>query len=325
MLASWLARRLGQAAITFALIVTALFFLMRAAPGDPLQRLADDQAMAPAERARLEALFGLDQPVGTQFRAFLAAAARGDFGTSIEYYPMRVNDLVRRRLLPSLLLGGAVLLVNFSLGVWLGVVQARRRGSGLDRWLTRLALAGYAMPSFWLGLMLIALFSIQWRLLPAAQMHDPLLPAAAGAATRALDLLRHLILPVLTLSAVTIAVTMRYQRTAMLEVLRLDYVRAAEARGLPPRAVLWRHAWRNAVFPVITLLGLWLPMLVAGSVFVETIFNWPGLGSLAATAIGSRDYPVLMATAMLSSAAILLGGVLTDVAYYWLDPRVRSA
>lgn len=321
----WLARRLGQTAVTFALVGTALFFLMRAAPGDPLQRLADDQAMAPAERARLEALFGLDQPVLTQFRHFLAAAVQGDFGTSIEYYPIQVSDLIRRRLGPSLLLGGSVLLINFSLGVWLGVQQARRRGSRLDRWLTRLALAGYAMPSFWLGLMLIALFAIRWRLLPAAQMHDPILPVAAGLLTRGLDLLRHLVLPTVTLSLVTIAVTMRYQRTALLEVLRLDYVRAAEARGLTPRTVLWRHAWRNAVFPVLTLFGLWLPMLVAGSVFVETIFNWPGLGSLAATAIGSRDYPVLMATALLSSAAVLLGGLLTDLAYYWLDPRVRPA
>jgi peptide/nickel transport system permease protein len=322
---AWLSRRLAQAAFTFALIGAALFFLMRAAPGDPLQRLSDDQAMAPAERARLEAIFGLDQPVLTQFRSFLSAAARGDFGTSIEYYPLRVNDLVRRRLAPSMLLGGAVLLVNFSLGIWLGVFQARRRGSRGDKWLTRLALTGYAMPSFWLGLMLIALFSIQWRIFPAAQMHDPLLSASAGALVRAADLLRHMVLPTITLSVVTIAVTMKYQRTAMLEVLRLDYVRAAEARGLTPRAVMWRHAWRNAVFPILTLFGLWLPILVAGSVFVETIFNWPGLGSLAATAIGSRDYPVLMATALLSSAAVLAGGVLTDIAYYWLDPRVRTA
>jgi peptide/nickel transport system permease protein len=322
---AWLARRLAQAAFTFALIGAALFFLMRAAPGDPLQRLSDDQAMAPAERARLEAIFGLDQPVLTQFRSFLSAAARGDLGTSIEYYPLRVNDLVRRRLAPSLLLGGAVLLVNFSLGIWLGVYQARRRGSRSDRWLTRLALTGYAMPSFWLGLMLIALFSIQWRMFPAAQMHDPLLSTSAGALARVADLLRHMVLPTVTLSVVTIAVTMRYQRTAMLEVLRLDYVRAAEARGLAPRTVLWRHAWRNAVFPILTLFGLWLPILVAGSVFVETIFNWPGLGSLAATAIGSRDYPVLMATALLSSAAVLAGALLTDLAYYWLDPRVRAA
>lgn len=320
----WLGRRLLQAAATFAVVTVLLFFLMRLAPGDPLQRLADDQGMPAAERARLERVFGLDQPVATQLARFLSAAARGDFGVSIEYYPLRVADLVASRLGPSLLLGAAVLLVNFTLGVWLGVLQARRRGSAVDRWLTRLALTGYAMPSFWLALMLVAWLSLRWGLFPAAQMHDPL-PAGAGPLTRAADLLHHLFLPALTLSVVSIAVTMRYQRAALLEVLRLDYVRAARARGLTERRVIWRHAWRNALFPVVTLFGLWLPVLVSGAVFVESVFNWPGLGSLAASAIGARDYPVLLATAMLASAAVLAGGILTDLAYYWLDPRVRAA
>jgi peptide/nickel transport system permease protein len=321
----WLAGRLLQAIVTFVAVTVLLFFLMRVTPGDPLSRLSDDRDISPAERARLEALFGLDQPPATQFRRFLASALRGDFGTSIEYYPLQVGDLVRRRLGPSLLLGGAVLLVNFTLGVWLGVLQARRRGQALDRWLTRAALTGYAMPSFWLALMLVAWLSIHWQLFPAAQMRDPLLSPDSRFVVRTLDLLHHLALPVLTLSVVSIAVTMRYQRTALLEVLRLDYVRAARARGLDERRVIWRHAWRNALFPVITLLGLWLPILVSGSVFVETVFNWPGLGSLAAQAISARDYPVLIATTMLVSAAVLAGGVLADLAYYRLDPRTRPA
>lgn len=320
----WLARRLGQAIVTFAAVAVLCFFLMRAAPGDPLQRLSDDRGMPAAERARLERLFGLDQPPVTQLARFVGGMLRGDLGVSIEYYPLRVSELVGRRIGPSLLLGGAVLLVNFTLGVWLGVLQARRRGSALDRWLARLSLAGYAMPSFWLALMLVAWLSLRWHLFPAAQMRG-LLPPDAGAVTRVLDLLHHLALPVLTLSLVSIAVTMRYQRAALLEVLRLDYVLAARARGLSERRVIWRHAWRTALFPVVTLLGLWLPVLVTGAVFVEAVFNWPGLGSLAASAIGARDYPVLLATAMLASGAVLAGGVLTDVAYYWLDPRVRPA
>ena len=137
--------------------------------------------------------------------------------------------------------------------------------------------------------------------------------------------LRHLILPAVTLTAVSLAAVMRYQRTALLEVLRLDFVLAARARGIPERQVLWRHAWRNALFPVVGLLGLWLPMLVSGSVFVEQVFNWPGLGSLAADAVGARDYPVILGTAMLVSAQVLLGGLLADLAYYALDPRVRHA
>ena len=323
-MATWLARRLLQAAVTFLAVAAILFVLMRAAPGDPLGRLTDDRPMTPAEQQRLKALFGLDQPIVTQFTRFAAATASGDFGVSIEYYPVRVNQLIESRLPASLLLGGAVLLVNLSLGIWLGVLQARRRGSAIDRWLTHLSLAGYAMPSFWLALVLVSLFAIEWRLLPAGQMHDPLLASDAGMLSRGVDVLAHLVLPVITLSVVTIAATMRYQRTAMLEVLRLDFVRAARARGLDETSVVWRHAWRNALFPVLTLVGLMLPMLVSGSVFVESVFAWPGLGSLAAGAIATRDYPVLMATALLVSGAVLLSGVLTDIGYYALDPRTRS-
>ena len=319
----WLLRRLAHTAATFLAVAVLLFVLMRLTPGDPLGRLTEDRPMAPAEVARLRTLFGLDQPIGVQLRSFAGAAFRGDFGTSIEYYPTRVGTLVASRIGPSLLLGTAVLFVNLTLGIWLGVLQARRRGSRVDRWLGRLALAGYAAPSFWLALVLVSLFAIKWQILPAAQMTDPLLPRNAGFLTRSLDILRHLVLPTVTLSVVTIAATMRYQRTAMIEVLRLDFVRAARARGLTEPRVIWRHAWRNALFPVLTLLGLWLPILVSGSLFVESIFNWPGLGSLAYGAVSARDYPVLMATAMLVSGAVLVSGVLTDLGYLLLDPRTR--
>lgn len=320
----WLVRRGLETLLTFLAVTILLFVVMRLAPGNPLERLSDDRPMAPAEQARLRRLFALDQPLGTQLVRFAGAAARGDFGVSIEYYPLRVGDLIRRRLPASLILGLAVLSVNCTAGVWIGVLQARRRGTALDRWLTRLSLTAYAAPSFWLGLVLVSFFSIRWHLLPAGQMFDPLLPRDANGLERTLDLLRHLVLPALTLSIVTIAVTVRYQRAAMLEVLRLDYVRAARARGLTEHRVIWRHAWRNAVFPVVTLLGLWLPILVSGSVFVEQIFNWPGLGSLAAGAIAARDYPVLIATSMLVSFTVLLGGTLTDLAVHWLDPRTRT-
>jgi len=320
---TWLLRRLVQAAATFLVVAILLFVLMRLAPGDPLGRLTDERPIAPAEQLRLKRLFGLDQPIGTQLVRFATAAVQGDFGVSIEYYPVRVADLVRSRLGASLLLGVAVLIVNLTLGVWLGVLQARRRGTGIDRWLTRISLAGYAAPSFWLGLVLVSLFAIDWRLFPAAQMTDPLLPASAGWLERLGDVLLHLVLPAVTLSIVTLAATMRYQRTAMIEVLRLDFIRAARARGLAERTVIWRHAWRNALFPVLTLIGLWLPMLVSGAVFVESVFNWPGLGSLAAGAIATRDYPVLMATSLLVSAAVLVSGVLTDLCYHALDPRTR--
>jgi peptide/nickel transport system permease protein len=319
----WLVRRLLQAALTFAVAIVLLFFLMRAVPGDPLSRLTGERTVSEQEILLLQKRFGLDQPLRTQFTAFLAGLVRGDLGPSIEHYPERVTSLLAARLPPTLLLGGTVLLINFVVGGWLGVRQAVRRGSRFDRWLTRLALAGYATPSFWLGLVLIAFVSHRWHLLPAAQMTDPLLPLDAGFGARAADLLRHLILPALTLSLTSMALVMRHQRAALLAVFRLDYVSAARARGLTERRVLWRHAWRNTLGPMITLLGLWLPILVSGSLFVEAVFNWPGLGSLAANAINARDYPVLLGTAMLVSGAVVLAGLLADIGYTLADPRVR--
>lgn len=321
----WLLRRLAQAAVTLVGVTALLFLLMRVTPGDPLGGIAGDRIMEPAELEQLRAQYGLDQPIGRQFLSFVRGATRGDFGVSIHRYPDRVSTLIRDRLPASLLLGGTVLLLNFTLGIGLGVLQAVRRGSRLDRWLTHLSLAAWALPSFWLGLILVAVFSLQLGLFPAGNMRDPLLPADATWLARTLDLLHHMVLPVITLSAVSLAAGMRFQRTAMLEVMRLDFVRAARARGLPERRVIWVHAWRNALSPVVTLLGLWLPMLVAGSIYVEAIFNWPGLGSLAAEAIAGRDYPLLLGTAMLTSVLVLLGSLLADIGYRLLDPRVRSS
>jgi peptide/nickel transport system permease protein len=264
----------------------------------------------------------LDQPFQDQLAAFLKGLVRGDLGASIEY-GRPVTQLLAERLPASLLLGGAVLLVNFTVGLWLGSRQALRRGSAEDRWLTVLSLIGFATPSFWLGLVLAWLIGVHWRLLPPAGMHSPLLDSESGSLTVAADLLRHLILPALTLSLVSIAATMRYQRGAMLEALRFPYIVTARAKGLSEGQVIWKHAWRNAVFPVITLFGLWLPILVAGSVFVESVFAWPGLGSLAAGAVGNRDYPLLMGASLLASSLVVLGSLLTDLAYAFLDPRVR--
>lgn len=320
----WLLRRALQALATFAVALALLFTLMRAAPGDPLSRLGEHRPLSREEVEVLRARYGLDQPIGKQFVGFLEGLSRGDLGVSIEH-GRPVTALLAERLPATILLGGTVLLLNFTAGLWLGVYQAVRRGRPGDRWLTTISLAGYAMPSFWLGLVLAWLVGVEWRLLPAAGMRDPLLGPDAGVLTRAGDALRHLVLPAITLSIVSIAATMRYQRAAMLEVLRLPYIVTARAKGLSERDVTWRHAWRNALFPVITLFGLWLPILVSGSVFVEAVFAWPGLGSLAAAAVGGRDYPLLMGASLLVAALVVVSGFVTDVAYAALDPRVRFA
>jgi peptide/nickel transport system permease protein len=254
--------------------------------------------------------------------AFFGGLATGDLGVSIQY-GRPVTELLLERLPATALLGGTALLLNFVLGVWLGVRQAVRKDSREDRWITTLSLAGYATPSFWLGIVLAGFVGVRWRLLPPAGMRDPL--GGDGTVATALDVLRHLILPAITLSIVSIAGTMRYQRAALLEVLRLPYIVTARAKGLPESRVIWRHAWRNALFPVLTLFGLWLPILVSGSVFVESVFAWPGLGSLAIGAVGNRDYPLLVGASVLVATVVVLGTWLTDVAYAVLDPRVRTS
>ena len=315
----WLLGRSLQAAITLAVAIVLLFLLVHLLPGDPLAREGDRQLTA-VQLEGLRARYGLDRPLPAQLGAFLAGLARGDLGTSIEY-GRPVTGLLMERLPATLLLGGTVLLLNFTIGLWLGVRQAVRKDGAEDRWLTTLSLAGYATPSFWLGLVLAWLVGIRWRLLPPAGMSDPLV--TGGALSVSADLLRHLVLPALTLSIVSIAGTMRYQRSAMLETLRLPYIVTARAKGLAEDRVVWHHAWRNAVFPVLTLFGLWLPILVSGSVFVESVFAWPGLGSLAAAAVGNRDYPLLMGASVLVATMVVLASLLSDLAYALLDPRVR--
>jgi peptide/nickel transport system permease protein len=322
---SWLVRRTIQAVVTYAVAITLMFFVMRLAPGDPLSRLGDERPFSPEAIAALRQRYGLDQPLLQQYVAFVLPLMRGDLGVSIEHQGRPVWPLLAERIPASLLLGATVLLFNFSFGTWLGAWQALRRGSGADRALTLVTLALYATPSFWLGLVLVWLFGTEWHWFPVAFLHDPLLPDDAGFFTRSADALRHLVLPALTLSLVTIAATVRYQRAAMLEVLQLDFIRTARTKGLPEREVRWRHAWRNALGSVLTLFGLWLPLLLAGSVFVESVFAWPGLGTLAADAIGTRDYPVIMGTSVLVAATVVLGNLLADLMHRWLDPRLRTA
>ena len=315
----WLLRRALQSLVTLIVALVILFLLMHILPGDPLSRLGEGRPLTLEQVQALRDRYDLNRPLLEQLLSFIGGLVRGDLGVSIEY-ARPVTGLLVERLPATLLLGGTVLLLNFTVGLWLGVRQAVRKNSPEDRWLTTLSLAGYATPSFWLGLVLAWLVGVKWRLLPPAGMRDPLLEGGGLAA--AVDVARHLVLPAITLSVVSIAGTMRYQRTAMLEALRFPYILTARAKGLTEHQVLW-HGWRNALFPVLTLFGLWLPILVSGSVFVEAVFAWPGLGSLAAAAVGNRDYPLLMGAAILVAGMVVLAGFLTDIAYALLDPRVR--
>jgi len=318
----WLLLRTGQALVTLVVALVILFFLMRLVPGEPLAPMTGERPQSQEEIDRFRRRYCLDCPLPVQFANFVTRAVKGDLGTSIRFNGRPVTQVIRERLPATLLLGGTVLVLNFTVGLLLGVWQAVRKGTRVDRVLSAVSLVCYAIPSFWLGYVLVWIFAIKLHWLPSASMSEPTL-SNAPLLVRVGDLARHLVLPAVTLSVVSIAATMRYQRNAMIEVLRLDYIRTARAKGLPESAVIRRHAWRNALFPVLTLFGLWLPILVTGSVFVESVFSWSGLGSLATDAIGFRDYPLLMGTAILVSSMIVFGGWLTDVGYMVLDPRVR--
>lgn len=319
-MSAWLVRRTGQALVTFLLAISILFVIMRLSPGDPLSRLDAERPLSAEAVTALRARYGLDQPIARQFAVFVAGAARGQLGNSIER-GRPVTTLLAERLPATLLLGGTALAINFTLGIWLGAWQAVRHGSRADRWLSVVTLAAYATPSFWLALVLAWGFGTELRILPVAFLHDPLLPADAGWLARTLDALRHLILPALTLSIVTVGATARYQRAAMLEALAQPFIRTARAKGLSRTAVHWRHAWPNALAPMLTLFGLWLPLLVAGSVFVEQVFAWPGVGTLATDAIMARDYPVIMGVALLVAGTVIAGNLLADALHRLVDPR----
>ena len=319
----WIASRLAQGLLTLVVAATLAFVLMRIAPGDPLAALTADRSLPPEAVAELRARYGLDRPLAAQYLAWAGAALRGDLGVSIAT-GLPVADLLRSRLPASLVLGATVLLLTFSVGIVLGVLQAARPGSVADRVIGAASLAAYATPAFWLGLILANLFAVRGGWLPAAGMHDPLLDPGATWLTRAGDLLRHLVLPAVTLTAVSVGAVMRYQRAAMIEALALPSIGAARARGLPDRAVLWGHAWRNALGPVIALLGLWLPLLVTGAVFVELVFDWPGLGQLAAASVAARDYPVVMGATLLVAVLVIGGNLLADLLHAAADPRLRG-
>ena len=320
----WFLFRTIQAIATFLAALIVIFFLMRVLPGDPVPIIIGDRQVSPQEIARIRERHCLDCPLTGQFIQFAARAVRGDLGTSI-HYNRPVTQLIREHIGPTLALGATVLLINFTLGVALGAWQGARKGRLVDRALSGFSLLAYALPTFWLAMILVWIFAIKLRVFPSTGFVSVDLPPDAGVLATARDAAWHLVLPVATLCIVSIAATMRYQRNAMIEVLRMDYVRTARAKGLAERQVLVHHAWRNALFPVLTIFGLWLPILVTGSVFVESIFSLNGLGLLAYDAIGLRDYPLLMGTSILVSSLIVFGGLLTDIGYMMLDPRVRRS
>jgi peptide/nickel transport system permease protein len=319
--AAWLVRRLAASiAIVFA-VLTLTFFIVHLARGSPCGPSQEQ----PRPREVCESLskrFGLDKPLWVQYVLYLRQLARGDLGVSLAR-DEPVADRLAAALSNTFVLALAALLIDFSLGLALGLYQAARERRFADIALGNVALFINSMPTFWLGLVLLLVFTQRLHWFPSGGVRDLVLCRRLDSPHCVLDFLWHLALPALTLGLVGAAATARYQRAAMLEVIRQDYVRTARAKGLGERRVLLVHALRNALLPFITLFGLAFPFLLTGAVLVETVFSWPGMGLLAVNAILQRDYPVVTAAALVASVMVVLGNLLADILYAGADPRIR--
>lgn len=317
-------RRLAVAIPLLLALLTLNFFLLHAAPGDPTEALLPLDADESAREA-LRRDYGLDRPLPIQYLHYLERVVLHlDLGRSrVTNRPVRTE--IFDRLPNTLLLAGSALLVQYVVGIAAGLLAAARPGSRLDRAVRVVTLTIYSTPSFYLGLLLIFVFAGGvFRVLPVSSTHDVIDYHTLGPLERLADRLRHLVLPALTLGLGSAAALARFVRGEMLEALGQDWVRTARAKGLPERTVLLKHAFRNALAPLITLLGLGLPFLFSGSVIVETVFDWPGMGLLAVDAAKSRNYPVFLAANLLFAALVIAGSLLADVLYAVADPRVRT-
>ncbi len=300
-----LASRLLQGLLVVFLVVSAVFFVSRVTR-DPIAFLADDQSTQ-AEIDALKEQFGLNDPVVVQYGRFLWDTVRLDMGRSLINGRDALGE-VTSRVVKTLQLGVAALLSSLALGLSMGVIAALRRGRPAD-WLARfLAVVGQAVPDFWLGLMLIFLFSVELGWLPTG---------GSGS-------LKHMILPLITLGTFTAAAIMRLTRSGMIDAMGSDFVRTARAKGLPERRVVSRHALRHALLPVVTLLGIAAGRLIAGTIIVETVFAWPGVGRLTIQAINGGDFPVTQTAILLIAVSIVLANIVVDLSYRLVDPRIRA-
>ena len=319
MLPSLLRRAAGGLAVV-AGVITLTFFLLRLAPGDPAERLLGPTATAEQVAAQRHVL-GLDRPLAAQYGTWVGRFLRGDWGTSIAT-GRPVRSMLGAAWPATVKLVGLSLVLSYLLGIAIGAIQATA-GRRLDTTLSVVTVTLFAMPGYWLGLMLVMVFTWWARLLPsfgARGFDADFLPPAA----RLADALRHLALPLATLTLVGIGGTARFVRGAMRDVREAPFVTVARSKGLSSRRVTLHHILRNALVPVVTLLGLSLPALFSGAVFIEAIFAWPGVGRILVEGVQGRDYPVVMAATTVSAVLVVLGNLLADLLAAWVDPRLRT-
>jgi peptide/nickel transport system permease protein len=312
----YIARRLMQAVPLLLAISVAVFAILKATPGGPLAAYEGNPDFTEADRLRLEHAFGLDRPLPLQYLSWLGSFVRLDWGYSFSSH-QPVLAMIGERLPNTLYLMGTVFVVVLLFAIPIGVATAARQYSAFDHVVTGTTFTFLSTPTFWLGLLLIIVFGLQLRWLPLGGIQTP------GAPFDVLDRLRHLILPVATIALVQMGSHVRYLRASMLEAIGQDYMRTARAKGLSERIVVLRHALKNAAIPLVTVVALDLPELFVGALVTEQIFGWPGMGRLFWDAATRSDYPVLQGILAVSSGMIVFANLLADVAYGYLDPRIR--
>lgn len=321
-MAAFITRRLAQGLIVVALVATIVFLLIDAAPGDPFGAAMDNPSVTEAVRQNWRDAYGLDRPVGERYVRYVTSVFQGELGFSISRQ-RPVSAALGDALPNTILLMALGLAGGFGLGLAVAMTQVRHRGGAADRILGGVSLAFFAVPDFWLALLILVTLSLWIPVFPIGGAVDPLMHDMFGPAGRVADRLRHIVLPALTLSLVYFPIIARHQRASLLDVLPSEYMITARAKGVDERTLVRRHAMRNALLPVITLLGVAFPALLTGAVFIEKVFAWPGMGLLIADSITSRDYPLLTASVILGAAFVVLGSLLADCLYRLLDPRLR--
>jgi peptide/nickel transport system permease protein len=317
-----LASRLGQALLLVLAVVVLNFALVHAAPGDPVETIAGASGgMSEELKAELRQSYGLDKPLPVQLGVYLSRVVQLDLGYSY-FFNLPVVDLIAERIPATLLLVLSSVICAFLLGTGIGVLAARKPNGLLSQTITVLSLVGFAAPVFWTGIMLVILFASILPIFPVSDMRS--IDGSSEGIAGMLDVAWHLVLPTVTLSLVYLAHYSRLARASMLEVMGSDFIRTARAKGLADRVVLYKHALRNAILPVVTVLGLQFGNVLAGAILVETVFNWPGLGRLAFESVLRRDYPTILGVLLLSAVVVLVMNMLTDLCYRLVDPRIQK-
>lgn len=315
-------RRILNAMAVLFVVIVLNFILMHLAPGDVSDVIVGEMGGASEEQIlKIRAMYGLDKTMVEQLCIYLKKMVRDDLGYSY-YFNMPVTDLIPPRVPATLLLVISALITAVLVGAFLGVQSARDPNSLLSHAVTLLSLIGYSAPVFWIGIMLLILFASILPIFPVSGMYD--ITLEGGPFTRMMDVLNHLVLPMVSLAIINLALYARLARTSMMDVLGSDYIRTARAKGMTRNVVIYKHALRNAILPVVTMTGLQMGQVFAGAVVVETVFNWPGLGQLAFETILRRDTPTLLGILFFSTFMVVVANLTTDLSYSLIDPRIRS-